>query len=67
MPTPDGIFVNNETVIFVAGCGILLFLLGCSMSICIHRKYKREKEELIKSLRNGRWRENLEGIEDLDE
>jgi hypothetical protein len=45
---PKGLFFNEEILLFMIALGSGLFLCGLSVACCIVRKYKKEKEALMK-------------------
>ena len=60
MTDPNGLFFNNEMIIFIAAIGLGLFLLGLSIAYCIFRQYKKKKDAIIKEILSAK---DLNGIE----
>jgi hypothetical protein len=63
-PTPEGIYLDTEIILILAGSGIILFCCGLSVSLCIVRKYRQQKIDIIRTLRQNR---ELLDLSDLDE
>lgn len=66
-PIPEGLYFNREIIMLIAGI-VLFFLCVCSCSLfAVHSKYKAEKIEILKSIRENRWDEDLDGLDGYGE
>ena len=47
---PEGLYFNNDIILFVVAIGLGLFLLGLSIAYCIFCNYKKKKDAMIRQI-----------------